>query len=74
MKGSFEISDEEYLFFREDDPDTEEDESPFVDERVQPGIHVELDPEYFQENFIDLEGSSELFSNANFKEYFRVCI
>ena len=71
FEGVLEISDEEYLFFEEDDPDTEEDESIIVEERLQPGIRVELDPEYFQENFIDLEGSSELLSNANFKEYFR---
>ncbi len=70
-EGILKISDEEILFFQEDDPDTEEDESLLVEERVQPGIRVELDPEYFQENFIDLEGSSELLSDANFKEYFR---
>ena len=71
FEGILKISDEEYIFFQEDDPDTEQDESTLVDERVQPGIRVELDPEYFQENFIDLEGSSELLSNANFKEFFR---
>ena len=71
-EGVLEISDEEILIYREDDPDTEDvDESLEVDERVQPGIRVALDPEYWQENFIDLEGSSELLSNANFREYFR---
>ncbi|MEJ2162711.1 MAG: DUF4270 family protein [Robiginitalea sp.] len=69
--GVLEISDEEILIFQEDDPDTEEDESLIVDERLQPGIRVNLDPEYFQENFIDMEGSPELLSNANFREYFR---
>ncbi|MDM9631311.1 DUF4270 domain-containing protein [Robiginitalea aurantiaca] len=71
FEGVLEISDEEILIFQEDDPDTEEDESLIVEERIQPGIRVALDPDYFQENFIDLEGSSELLSNANFKEYFR---
>lgn len=71
-EGVLEISDEEILIYREDDPDTEDvDESLEVDERIQPGIRVALDPEYWQENFIDLEGSSELLSNANFREYFR---
>jgi hypothetical protein len=70
-EGVLEISDEQYLIFQEDDPDTEEDESLLVEERIEPGIRVALDPEYFQENFIDLEGSSELLSNANFKEFFR---
>lgn len=71
FEGVLEISDEEILIFQEDDPDTEEDESLLVEERIQPGIRVALDPEYFQENFIDLEGSSELLTNANFKEFFR---
>jgi hypothetical protein len=68
---SLTISDEEYLIFQEDDPDTEEDESILVDERIQPGIRVALDPQFFQQNFLDKEGSAELLSNANFREFFR---
>ena len=69
--GVLEISDEEILIFDEDDPETEEDESLLVVERIQPGIRVALDPDFFQENFLDKEGDPELLSDANFKEYFR---
>jgi hypothetical protein len=71
FEGEVQISDEEILIFQEDDPDTEEDESLIVEERIQPGIRVNLDPEYWQQNLIDMEGSPELLSNSNFKEYFR---
>ena len=57
------ISNEEILFFNEDDPDTEEDESQIVSERLPPGIVVYLDPDFFQENLIDREGGPELLSN-----------
>ena len=70
-EGILEISDEEILVFEEDDPDTEEDESLVVAERIQPGIRVALDPDFFQTNFLDKEGDPELLSNANFKEFIR---
>ena len=69
--GVLEVSDEEILIFDEDDPETEEDESLLVVERIQPGIRVALDPEFFQTNFLDKEGDPELLSDANFKDYFR---
>ncbi len=69
--GVLEISDEEILIFDEDDPDTEEDESLLVAERIQPGIRVALDPDFFQQNLLDKEGDPELLSDANFKEFFR---
>ncbi|NNE03877.1 MAG: DUF4270 domain-containing protein [Eudoraea sp.] len=65
------ISDEEILSFPEDDPETEEDESEGVPERLQPGIRVELDETFFQQNFLDIEGQSELLSQANFEDYMR---
>ncbi|MBC2837980.1 DUF4270 domain-containing protein [Robiginitalea sp. SC105] len=65
------ISNEETLIFNEDDPDTEEDESLTLSERLPPGIVVYLDPDYFQENLIDKEGGPELLSNLNFREFFR---
>lgn len=71
FEGIVEVSNEEILIFEEDDPDTEEDESLLVDERIQPGIRVALDPDFFQTNFLDKEGSSELLSNANFQEFIR---
>ena len=58
-------------FFEEDDPDTEVDETELIETRLNPGVRIELDPQFFQENLIDREGSSELLSQANFKEFIR---
>lgn len=69
--GPVTISDEDILTFKEDDPDTEADESLLVDERLSPGIVVTLDSLFFQENFLDMEGSFELLSNSNFKDFIR---
>ncbi|NNF18413.1 MAG: DUF4270 domain-containing protein [Flavobacteriaceae bacterium] len=69
--GQVSITQEETVIFEEDDPETEEDESAIVDERIQPGIRVALDPAFFQQNILDKEGSSELLSSSNFKEFFR---
>ncbi len=69
--GEVTISNEETLIFKEDDPDTEEDESLEAPERIQPGIRVALDPSFFQENILDKEGQTELLSIANFREFFR---
>lgn len=67
------ISNEEILIFEEDDPDTPDvDESQTgAIERFDPGIRVELDPDFFQANILDKEGQPELLSVANFKEFFR---
>ena len=69
--GEVTISNLEYVFFEEDDPDTEEDESEIVDSRLNPGIRVSLDPQFFQENVLDKEGSIELLSQANLNEFIR---
>lgn len=69
--GQMTISDEEILIFPEDDPDTEEDESENAPQKIQPGIRVNLDPAFFQQNILDKEGQSELLSQQNFKEYLR---
>jgi len=42
-----------------------------INETVAPGLRAKLPVEFFQEKIIDKEGSSELLSNNNFKEYFR---
>ncbi|MDT0620222.1 DUF4270 domain-containing protein [Croceitalea vernalis] len=66
------ISSLEYLFFEEDDLDTEdEDESEVVETRLNPGIRIKLDTQFFQENFIDKEGSTEFQSQANFSDFIR---
>ncbi len=69
--GSVQINDEQTLIFTEDDPDTEEDESLQAPRVIEPGIRVALDPDFFQQNILDKEGSSELISNSNFKNFFR---
>lgn len=70
--GEVEISDKETLVFREDDPATEDvDESEEAPTRTAPGIKVPLNATFFQTNILDKEGSSELFSQANFVEFFR---
>lgn len=66
------ISNEEYLFFQEDDPDTEDvDESLNLDSRQNPGIRINLDKEFFQTNLLDKEGDSELLSQSNFNDFIR---
>ncbi len=70
--GDLTISDEEILTFPEDDPDTpDEDESEGVPERLQPGLRIPLDETFFQENFLDMEGKTELLSQANFEDFIR---
>ncbi|MGB5228955.1 DUF4270 family protein [Eudoraea sp.] len=69
--GEVTISDEETLIFPEDDPDTEADESLNEPVRIQPGIQVALDPDFFQQNILDKEGQSELLSQANFSDFIR---
>jgi len=69
--GEVTISNSEYLFFQEDDPDTDIDESELVESRLNPGIRIPLDPEFFQENILDKEGSLELLSQSNLSEFLR---
>ncbi len=69
--GEVTINDEQTLIFKEDDPDTEDDESLEAPERLEPGIRVALDPDFFQTNILDKEGQAELLSAVNFKEFFR---
>ncbi|MBT8205653.1 MAG: DUF4270 domain-containing protein [Eudoraea sp.] len=70
--GQVQISDEEILIFQEDDPETEEeDESELVEERLQPGIRISLNPDFFQQNILDMEGEPELVSASNFNDFLR---
>ena len=70
--GEATITDKETLVFKVDDPDTEDvDESEEAPTRTPPGIKVALDPAFFQANILDKEGSTELFSQANFVDFFR---
>ncbi len=72
FENDVEISTEEILIFKEDDPETEDvDESLEIDQRLQPGIRVALDNDFFQQNILDNEGKSQLLSQANFSDFFR---
>ncbi len=71
---TYQLVQEEVLLFaaEEDDPDTEDvDESLEVEGRLSPRLRVELNPQFFQENLLDLEGSTFLDNNLNFTEFFR---
>ncbi len=58
--------------FKEDNPETADvDESKEVASYLDPGIYVKLDAAFFQTNILDKEGSSELLSQENFKDFFR---
>ena len=67
------ISEFQYIEYQIDDPDTEEDESAFTDasKTKDPGIYIDLDPQFFQTMVLDKEGGSELLSRSNFKDHFR---
>ncbi|MEA1785645.1 DUF4270 family protein [Arenibacter sp. GZD96] len=70
--GEVTIDNEEILQFNEDDPETPDvDESLVVLTRLAPGIQVPLDPDFFQQNILDKEGSTELLSVSNFEDFFR---
>lgn len=70
-EGDIEFSNEEMLFFAEDDSETEDvDESLQVENRLPPGLRIPLNTAFFQE-ILDKEGQSELLSQANFNDYFR---
>ena len=72
FEGAVEISNVEELIFKEDDPATEDvDESEEAPTRIAPGIRVQLNSAFFQQNILNKEGSSELLSQANFAEFFR---
>ncbi|NER14490.1 DUF4270 family protein [Leptobacterium flavescens] len=70
--GNISISPRETVIFGEDDPDTPDvDESTSVTRRIPPGIRVELDPTFFQENLIDMEGDARIANNQNLRDFFR---
>ena len=71
FNGPVTIDNKEIITFEEDDPDTEEDESLTVSTRLNPGIQVSLDPQFFQENILDKEGSQELLSQSNLSNFIR---
>ena len=66
------ISNKEYVYYKEDDPATEdEDESLELDYRRPPGIRVMLDPKFFDRYLLGQEGSDNLLSQSNFVNFLR---
>ena len=71
FEGTVTVDNKEIITFSEDDADTEDDESQVVEDRLNPGIRVTLDPQFFQENILDKEGSFELLSQSNLSNFIR---
>jgi len=71
FEGEVTISDKEILLQQEDDPETTEIDEAKQWAKLNPGIRVKLDSDFFQTNILDKEGSSELFSQANFSDFLR---
>ncbi|MGB5553804.1 MAG: DUF4270 family protein [Flavobacteriaceae bacterium] len=72
FEGEVTISNEDILVYNTyDDPDTEDDERLALKNRYLPGIRVQLDSLFFQQNLLDKEGSAELLSQANFNDFIR---
>ncbi|MDB4067563.1 DUF4270 domain-containing protein, partial [Flavobacteriaceae bacterium] len=57
--------------FKEDDPETDIDETTQVETRRSPRIRVPLDTAFFQRRFIDMEGSDSLATSDLFQKYMR---
>ncbi|MBC9794558.1 DUF4270 domain-containing protein [Sinomicrobium weinanense] len=65
------IDNKEILIYKEDDPDTDDvNEGDEVSQRLTPRIRVPLKNEFFQQ-ILDKEGSDELLSSNNFKEFIK---
>jgi len=74
--NNLKINNKETLFYAaQDDPDTPDvDETTTVETRLGPGIRVQLNTEgidFFQRNILNIEGSTDLLSAANFKKHLR---
>ena len=69
--GELTINDEEILLKKKDDPSTDDVDESNEFTRLAPGIRVALDKDFFQNNLLDMEGSSDLSSQANFLYFLR---
>ncbi|WP_405384569.1 DUF4270 domain-containing protein [Maribacter sp. LLG6340-A2] len=69
--GEVKIDNKEKLIANEDDETTTDVDESLTSTKLNPGIRVPLDKAFFQTNILDKEGSSELLSQANFKEFLR---
>lgn len=73
FEGSYTLNFEEILFFEnEDDPDTPDvDESQDVSSRFSPRIRLSLDPQFFQDKILDMEGEEVLTNQELFQDFLR---
>ncbi len=71
FEGVVEINDEEILIANEDDSATEDVDESLTFSKLSPGIRIPLNNEFFQQNILDKEGSSELLSQSNFNDFIR---
>jgi hypothetical protein len=69
--GELFIDDKEILLSQEDNETTDEIDESLTFEKLNPGIRVPLDNDFFQDYILSKEGSSELFSQSNFSTYLR---
>ena len=65
------IDEYEILIPRLDDPGTSDVDESELFNKVNPGIRVQLDSDFFQNNILNKEGGLELLSQANFSEFLR---
>ncbi|UWX56645.1 DUF4270 domain-containing protein [Maribacter litopenaei] len=59
------------LIQNDDDETTVDVDESLTFSKLAPGIRVSLNEEFFQNNILNKEGSSELLSQANFSEFLR---
>lgn len=71
LSGDLMVDDSQLLIVEEDDESTEDVDESLTFQKLNPGIRVQLDSQFFQENILDKEGSTELFTAANFKSFLR---
>ncbi|NND80265.1 MAG: DUF4270 domain-containing protein [Maribacter sp.] len=70
-EGDYSITDNQVLLDQFDNPSTLDINESEQKAILDPGIRVPLDNAFFQENVIDMEGTTELLSQANFTEFVR---
>ena len=71
VSGELFIDDKEILLSQEDNETTDEVDESLTFRKLNPGIRVPLDKDFFQEYILNKEGSSELFSQSNFSTFLR---
>lgn len=71
VSGELVISDKQILLPQADNQSTDDVDESLTFLKREPGIRVPLNNAFFQEYLLDKEGSSDLFSQANFNTFLR---